>query len=167
MLELIVFSLFPLAMVLAAVSDLCSMTISNRLTVGFACAFLVVALYGGIDMQQIALHLSAGVAMLVLGFALFAFGWIGGGDAKFFAATALWLGWSSLFEYTLYAALFGGVLTFVIVLARTVPMPQVLIRQEWVARLHSAKQGIPYGIALAVAGLMIYPATPLVPLILG
>ncbi len=160
------FSLFPVVMIVAAVSDLFSMTISNRLTVGLALAFFAVALYCGIGLEQIALHVSAGIAMLTLGFALFSFGWIGGGDAKLFAATAVWLGWSPLFEYALYASLFGGALTMAIIIARKMPMPAFLERQSWAARLHNAKQGIPYGVALAAAGLMIYPATPLVPLIL-
>lgn len=165
MFEIVVFSLFPLVMIVAAVSDLFSMTISNRLTIGLALAFFAVALYCGIGFEQIALHVSAGVAMLTLGFALFSFGWIGGGDAKLFAAIAVWLGWSPLFEYTLYASLFGGALTVIIIVARKIPMPEFLQRQTWAARLHNATQGIPYGVALAAAGLMIYPATPLVPLI--
>lgn len=167
MFEIGVFLLFPLVMIVAAVSDLYSMTISNRLTVGFAVAFLGVALYCGIGLEQIALHISAGFAMLILGFALFSFGWIGGGDAKLFAATAVWLGWSPLLEYAVYASLFGGALTLAIVVARNFPMPEFLQRQTWAARLHNAKQGIPYGAALAASGLMIYPATPIVPLILN
>ena len=161
------FSLFPLVMIVAAVSDLLSMTISNRLTAGFALGFLAVAVYCGIGAEQIALHLSAGFAMLTLGFGCFAFGWIGGGDAKFLAATAVWLGWSPLFEYALYASLFGGALTLAIVMARKVPMPKFLQRQAWAARLHNASQGIPYGVAMAASGLVIYPATPIVPLILN
>ncbi len=164
--DLVIFSLFPLAMIVAAVSDLRSMTISNRLTAGLALAFPVVALWCGTELSQIALHMSAGFAMLVVGYAFFAFGWIGGGDAKLFAATALWLGWTPLFEYAFYASLLGGGLTFLIVLCRGVPLPDWLRRQTWLARLHNAKEGIPYGVALGMAGLLIYPATPLVPLIL-
>ena len=165
--ELIVFSVFPLAMIAAAVSDIFSMTISNRLTLALAAAFPLVALYCGIDAQQILMHISAGVAMLTLGFALFAFGWIGGGDAKFFAATAIWLGWSPLFEYALVASLIGGALTLLIVVARGVPMPSFLKSQSWLVRLHDAKHGIPYGVALAGAGLIVYPGTELVPMIIN
>ena len=167
MFELIVFSVFPLAMIAAAVSDIFSMTISNRLTLALAAAFPLVALYCGVDAQQILMHVSAGAAMLTLGFALFAFGWIGGGDAKFFAATAIWLGWSPLFEYALVASLIGGALTFMIIVARGVPMPAFLKGQSWLVRLHDAKHGIPYGVALAGAGLIVYPGTELVPMIIN
>jgi prepilin peptidase CpaA len=40
------------------------------------------------------------------------------------------------------------------------PLPVTLISHDWVARLHSPKEGVPYGIALAAAGLLVYPDTP-------
>ncbi len=58
--------------------------------------------------------------MLVIRIAFFAKGWIGGGDAKLSAATALWLGNDHLFEYALLASVFGGVLTLVFLLGRVV-----------------------------------------------
>ena len=160
------FSVFPAAMVLAACCDLFSMTISNRLTAGLAVAFFPIALWCGFDAQTLMMHVSAGAAMLAIGFTLFACGWIGGGDAKLFAATALWLGWTPLFEYALWASLMGGVLTIVILFARGIPLPPRLQSETWAVRLHGARQGVPYGIALAAAGLMIYPGLPLVPMLL-
>jgi prepilin peptidase CpaA len=38
-------------------------------------------------------------------------------------------------------------------------LPQVLADQEWVNRLHRPNSGVPYGIALAAAALLIYPDT--------
>ena len=32
--------------------------------------------------------------------------------------------------------------------------------QDWLMRLHSPKEGVPYGVALAAAGLLVYPETP-------
>lgn len=150
---------FPAAMVLAACLDFFTMTIPNRLTVGLALAFVPAALLAGLPLADVGLHLTAGAAMLAVAFGLFAMGWIGGGDAKFFAATALWLGWPNLMVYALWFSLIGGALTLAILFARTVPLPAPLGRAEWAARLHSAKSGIPYGIALAAAGLIVYPAT--------
>ena len=54
--------------------------------------------------QAILLHVAAGAAVLAVTFALFAFGWIGGGDAKLAAATALWLGFDTLPDYLMLAA---------------------------------------------------------------
>ncbi len=95
----------------------------------------------------------------MIAFVFFARGWIGGGDAKLAAATALWLGFDHLFAYLVYASLFGGLLTLVLLQVRTMPLPSLLAGQEWAERLHRQDSGIPYGIALAAAALVIYPDT--------
>jgi len=159
MLEPLFLLLFPAAMALAAGCDLFTMTIPNRLTIGFAILFVPVAAVAGLPIAEIGFHLLAGAAMLAVAIAFFAFGWIGGGDAKFFAATALWLGWSDLLTYAFWFSLLGGALTLALIYARGVPLPASLGRMDWLARLHDSRQGIPYGIALAAAGLIIYPET--------
>ncbi len=167
MIELLILSVFPLAMVIAAVSDFLSMTISNRLCLLFAGAFFAVAVAAGMEPWVVLMHLSAGFAMLVLGFSLFSLGWIGGGDAKFFAATAIWLGWAQVFEYALWASIAGGALTMVMLAARAWPLPAGFSGTEWAERLHDPKHGVPYGIALAIAGLLVFPATPWFQAVLG
>jgi prepilin peptidase CpaA len=105
-------------------------------------------------------HTGAGLAVLAITFSFFAFGWIGGGDAKLAAATALWLGFDHLLAYAIYASIFGGALTLVIIKFRVMPLPALLARQAWVRRLHETGAGVPYGIALAAAALVVYPQTP-------
>jgi prepilin peptidase CpaA len=97
--------------------------------------------------------------VLVVAFVFFARGWIGGGDAKLAAATALWLGFDHLLTYLLYASLFGGLLTLVLLNVRAMPLPSLLSGQPWAVRLHSKDSGVPYGIALAAAALVVYPDT--------
>jgi prepilin peptidase CpaA len=87
----------------------------------------------------------------------FAFDWIGGGDAKLAAATAVWLGWSNIADYGLIASVLGAGLTLGIVWFRKYGMPSWLVQIPWVARLHDADNGVPYGVALAAAGLFLYP----------
>ncbi len=158
-LQLLVLGLFPAAMAFAAASDLVSMTISNRVSLALMAGFFLVAWLTGMDWSDIGRHLLAGAVVLVVAFVFFTRGWIGGGDAKLAAATALWLGFSHLLEYLLIASIAGGVITLVLLQLRRLPMPAVLARQKWIARLHHFETGIPYGIALAVAGLMVYPDT--------
>jgi len=98
--------------------------------------------------------------VLVVTFVFFARGWIGGGDAKLAAATALWLGFDQLLNYLVIASLIGGVLTLLILRFRLMPLPTFLAEQDWAKRLHRMDTGIPYGIALALAALAIYPETP-------
>ena len=61
--------------------------------------------------------------------------------------------------YLLYASLFGGVLTILLVQFRQWPLPYVLVGQSWLLRLHAGESGVPYGIALAVGALLVYPET--------
>jgi prepilin peptidase CpaA len=109
---------------------------------------------------DIGLHVALAAAALAVTFALFSFGWIGGGDAKLFAGTCLWLGPGAILAYSVYGALLGGALTLALLAWRNLPLPLMLTSQGWLARLHDQKQGVPYGIALAAAGLLVYPDTP-------
>lgn len=157
--DLVILGLFPAVMAYAATSDLVSMTISNRLSLGLALSFFLVAFLIGMPLADIGKHVLASVIVLAVAFFCFARGWIGGGDAKLAAATALWLGFVHLMDYLLIASFAGGILTLTLLYARKFPLPEFLARQAWIARLHHHQTGIPYGIALAVAGLLVYPDT--------
>ena len=58
------------------------------------------------------------------------------------------------------ASLFGGALTLMIIQFRLMSLPAPLAGQEWIQRLHAKDSGVPYGIALAIAALVVYPDTP-------
>jgi len=151
---------FPAAMAYAAASDLFTMTISNRLCLVLLVGFLACAALLGISLHQIAMHFAAGALVLVVCFGMFAAGWIGGGDAKLAAVTALWFGFDQLLPYLGVAGMFGGVLTFGVLMLRSSPLP-AFAGWPWLLRLHSAKEGVPYGIALAFSALLILPETAL------
>jgi prepilin peptidase CpaA len=151
------FAFFPILMALSASMDLLTFTIPNRLCLALALGYLLFAALLGVPAVDILLNISCALAILAIAFVVFSLGWIGGGDAKLAAATAAWLGWAAILDYGLAAALFGGVLTLVILGARMAPLPAVFGRIDWLARLHNANAGVPYGIALAAAGLMQYP----------
>src|SRR6218665_125320 len=148
--------LFPVAMALAASSDLLTMRISNKLVLFLVASFFVVAIAINLPLQQFAMHVTCALVVLAVGFALFALRWIGGGDAKLAAATTLWLGFGLTLPYLVYAAALGGVLTLLILALRRMPLTPFLARYRWLERLHDRKAGIPYGIALALAGLLTY-----------
>jgi prepilin peptidase CpaA len=154
---------FPALMAFAASSDLFTMTISNRLSLALVGGFAVLTVFSGMSLPVIGLHLAAGALVLVISFVLFTQGWIGGGDAKLAAATALWFGFDYLFDYLVYASIFGGVLTLLILQFRHMALPEFLAKQAWVQRLHERSGGVPYGIALAAAALVVYPHTGWMP----
>lgn len=150
---------FPALMAYAAMSDLITMTIPNRLSLLLIAGFFGMAVLSGMPLATMGMHLGAGFLVLLITFSMFALGWIGGGDAKLAAATGLWCGFGVLLDYALVASVFGGLLTLMILYWRSSLLPEFALRVSWIARLHHAKTGIPYGIALAAAGLVVYPQT--------
>ncbi len=159
MLDAMTLILFPTLMAFAAFSDLLTMTISNWVSILLVGIFLLMAYLLNMPLALVEWHLACGGVVLALTFAFFAFGWIGGGDAKLAATTALWLGFEHLAEYGLGSALLGGVLTLAIIQFRRWPLPEWALARAWIARLHEKGAGVPYGVALAAAGLVIYPET--------
>ncbi|NJM33829.1 MAG: peptidase [Rhodomicrobium sp.] len=156
-----VFFIFPALMVFAASYDCLAMTISNRLCLVIAAAFFPSAIVAGFGGETIALHAACGLAMLALGFLLFARGWIGGGDAKLFAAAALWFGWDATLDFGIATAIAGGLLATAILgmceIARYFPAA-TLIR-------FPSRPEMPYGVALAAGALFTYPHTQWVQLL--
>ena len=157
LLDLAIMFVFPALMVFAGATDLFTLTIPNRISLGLVAGFVCLVPFAGIGWEAIALHFATGLAMLIICVGLFAMGWIGGGDAKLFAAASLWMGYENLYEYTLITAVFGGVLTLAMLGLRMFPLPAGLADQGWIARLHDNGHGVPYGLALAAASLVIYP----------
>ena len=151
--------LFPALMAFAAASDLFTMTISNRVSLLLIGGFAIMAAFSGMALPDVGSHLGAGLTVLVVAFTCFAFGWVGGGDAKLAASAALWFGFGHLLDFLVYASLFGGALTLLMLQFRQWPPPYALGRQEWLLRLHHKDSGIPYGVALALGGLIVYPET--------
>ncbi len=146
-------------MAFAACSDLLTMRISNGLVVLVIASFLLLAFVAGLPFPTIGIHFAAGALVLAVTFGMFAMGWIGGGDAKLVAAIAIWMGFELLLPYLLYAAVFGGVLTLLLLVGRRYALPGPLLKASWLVRLHHPKTGVPYGIALALAAMLVYPQT--------
>lgn len=153
--------LFPAVMAFAAASDLVTMTIPNRLQLVLVASFFALAALTGMPATEIGFHVLAALIVLAVSFVFFSFGWMGGGDAKLAAATALWFGFSqNLIEYLVLSGLYGGILTVALILARAQPVPLIIPGQAWLTRLLDQETGIPYGIALALAGLAAYANSP-------
>ncbi|AMB45590.1 prepilin peptidase [Methylobacterium sp. AMS5] len=148
---------FPFLMAYAAASDLLTMRISNRVNGLVFAAFVVYALASGMAWTDVFWHLAACALTLTITFLMFARGWIGGGDAKLAASTALWIGLAHLPDYLILASLLGGPLTLAILSARSYPLPRLALKLPFALHLHDTKTGIPYGIALAAAALAVMP----------
>ncbi|WP_421363346.1 A24 family peptidase [Agrobacterium rosae] len=159
-----VFLILPMGLALAAISDLFTMTIPNRVSMMIFLSFILLAPFMGLDWHTFTMNLVGSLIVFSVCFALFAFNIVGGGDAKLLSASAVWFGLNmSLALFTLSVAVVGGVLTIAILLLRSrsqeimatgLPIPDSLL----------VAKKIPYGIAIAIGGLLTYPEAPIVQL---
>ena len=157
--EILLLIALPLLLAAAAGWDLASFTIPSFLPLTLLGVFALFAAACGLSGAAIGWHLLAGFVGLLLGFALFALGHVGGGDAKLFAAVALWLGLKDLLPYALVASVLGGALALGLMLLRQWPLPAFLTRRGWIVKLHDSRSGIPYGVALAAGAFVLLPTT--------
>ncbi len=139
----ILLALLALLLVVAAVIDVRTFTISNRLNA--AVALLAPLYWLSISLSpwpDVAIQLALAAGVFVLLAAAFYAGMMGGGDVKLAAALALWFSPASTVKFLVLMSLAGGVLTLgVMALHR-------LRRRE-------GRPEIPYGVAIAFGGLAI------------
>jgi prepilin peptidase CpaA len=166
LIHLLLLSLFPGCVIAAALKDATSFTIPNRISIFAALAFFPAALGLGLAPGGLAICVGVGAAALVAGVAMFALGWIGGGDAKLFAACALWLGWPAFLPFLLWTTLAGGALAVTLLGARKAPLIAG-IGPAWVGRLLTPGGDVPYGVAIAAGALVAFPQSALVEVFRG
>lgn len=154
-----VFLLFPLCLIFAGISDAISMTIPNKVSLLLVAGFVCLAPFSGLSLEAIGVHVLVGFVVLVVGIALFAMNWLGGGDVKLIAACALWFGADNLAPFLFAMAIYGGVLCVIIF---NIQHSEYLLRFSkgaWLQHLIRQKSMVPYGIAICLAGLSVYPQT--------
>jgi len=158
-LEIALLLIFPAAMAFAGALDLLTMTIPNRISVALAAAFAFAAYRAGLPLDVVAAHVGVAALVLAVGIVFFAFGWLGGGDAKLMSVAALWVGHGEiLIAYFAVVAVLGGALALAILAYRRFPVA-ALPGPDWALNLHRSGSGIPYGLAIAGGALWIYPQT--------
>jgi prepilin peptidase CpaA len=133
----------------AAVFDVIRREIPDMCSLLLLAAALLLMLAEPQQWREGLLALSAGIGLFLAGAALFAVGVWGGGDVKLAAAVGAWVGWSGVPAFLLAMALAGGVLALLILALR--PARRLL---PWLA----AERGVPYGVAIAAAGMIVPPA---------
>ena len=159
MIEYILLLTFPVALAFAAANDLFTMKIPNKISAVLIVSFVAAALMIRMPLDVFGMHVGVAAAVLTATFLLFSFNMLGGGDAKLMAAGALWMGPDHALEYLAYLTVFGGILAVAILVYRKIVPANALPLPGWAMRLHADGSGIPYGIAIAAAGLMLYPST--------
>ena len=155
-----ILAIFPICMIFATFYDIFTMTIPNKITLVLLASYAVLAPLVGLSLETIVWSIGIALLILAIGFALFSFGVMGGGDAKLLAASALWFGTAFTGEYLIYASMLGGFLTLAIVIGRSLILPESFLKVEWIMRLYDKKGGVPYGAALGPAALIVFVDTP-------
>jgi prepilin peptidase CpaA len=158
-------AVFPLLVIVAALKDATTFTIPNWISLGLTAVFYPAALAVGAPLGLIGIMTLVGAVALLIGMSMFALNWVGGGDAKLFAATALWMGWPGVLPFLMATALAGGALALILLQMRSNLMRPYLQRgPAWVGRLVTSPDA-PYGIAIAIGALVVLPQSPLVELL--
>lgn len=167
MIAAVILVVFPFAMIFAALSDVFTMTIGNRISAVLIGSFLLVAPFIGLTWADFGMHLAAFALVLTVTFALFATGTMGGGDAKLLASTSLWMGLGpALMEYLLMATVAGGAFTLFLILFRKSSFA-VFAGEVPILRRVIDEKDVPYGVALAVGGLFAFPGSPAMLWVIG
>ena len=135
--------LLAILLLVAAVVDVCTFTISNALNL--AVALLAPIYWLSIELPlwpDAAIQLAVSAAVFALLAGAFYAGMMGGGDVKLAAALALWFPPSETVKFLVVMSIAGGVVT----------LAALAIHR---ARKKAGRPKIPYGVAIAFGGLAI------------
>lgn len=139
--QILLLSMLTVLLVAAAVTDIRSRIISNRLNIAIATLAPLYWLATGIPAwPDMALQFALGIGIFGVFAALFALGLMGGGDVKLLAAVALWFPWQAIGMLLLIMAMIGGVVTVI-----------TLVHHRMSQRLGQPE--VPYGVAISLAAM--------------
>jgi len=128
-------------MIAAAISDVRSRTISNRLNAAIALLAIPFWAVSGLALwPEIPIQIGAALAVFAIFVGLFAFGAMGGGDVKMIGGVMLWIPVNLFLEALTVMAVGGGILSAV-----------MLVHSK--LRPSDKSVEVPYGVAIAAAGL--------------
>ncbi|MCK9542773.1 MAG: prepilin peptidase [Novosphingobium sp.] len=131
-----------IALLFAAFTDMRRRQIDNWLNIGIALAAPLFWFASGMGWADIGIQLGLALAVFAVLLALFAAGWMGGGDVKLLTALALWITPGPYLQLLLAMSLLGGVLT-------------IFMAMWHKMRRSKDKLKIPYGVAICSAGLWV------------
>ena len=135
------------ALLIAAATDIRSRRIANKLNAVIALGAPLFWWASGLAIwPDVAIQLGLAIGTFAVLSILFALKAMGGGDVKLLTALALWIPPAQFVQLLIIMALLGGLLT--------------LVMGAWhVTRRRKDRLAIPYGVAIALAGLWVIGAT--------
>ena len=145
---------------IAAFKDATTMTIPNWISLALLSCFFVIIPFAWPGWSEFGTHLFVGLTFFLVGFAMFAFGWLGGGDAKLMAATALWWQWPDAIIYIFYTTVIGAFFGLALMIGRKY-IPVSILTSPWAYKMFKDEKKMPYGLALAAGALLTLPQSQL------
>lgn len=144
-----------LAMI-AAYHDFRFMIIPNWISIAYIGGFVVFASVAAFSYDRWLWHIGISVLIFIVYFSFYMVGAMGGGDVKLLAATALWIGPQTILPFIFYVSLLGALLAIwqgYSVFRRNRKAGGKLNRKQLL------KAEIPYGIAISIGLLLVFPQT--------
>lgn len=162
-LQILALMTFPMLLLIAAISDIRAFIIPNHVNLALVAAWPFAVLMCNVGLVEASFAVGLSVVMLILCFCLFAAGWLGGGDAKLIAAVTLWVGPVMVLPFVFKMVFAGASLAIILFMLRRFPLPVFAVKFDWVTSLYERKRDIPYGVAIAIGGIAVWPMTPYFP----
>ena len=138
------------AMMHVMYTDLTRQRIYNSVILVLLGLYFPLALTAGFSLDFVALSLGTGLVVFLGGFACFSAGWLGGGDVKLAAVSAVWLGPGTVIPFLLWTAILGSIVTVSIMVLRRKRAQEAGLPFDRAASL-------PYGPGMALAAIILFP----------
>ncbi|HLO78317.1 MAG TPA: prepilin peptidase [Magnetospirillum sp.] len=145
--------MFVIPLLVASYTDITKFRIPNLICLGMLACFPL-AQWIAIVPAPWVLHVFTAAAVLGVGLMLFIPGLLGGGDAKLMAVCGLWLGPTAMLAALVLTTMTGGLLCLMLIILRALPLA---------TDIAVLKRGgpIPYGLAIAAAGILLSHRLPM------
>jgi prepilin peptidase CpaA len=156
----LIWLLFAALAVAAAAMDLAQYRIPNAIVLSLIGLFLAVAAmhFPSVSWSD---HVVPAIATLAVTATIYALGGMGAGDAKLIAVMALWSGMPMLLSLLLWTTVSGLLMVLVLVPSRLIlsqPAVQHRFNLGPLPRILRRKEGVPYGVAIAIGALLASPS---------
>lgn len=140
-------------------SDLRSYTLPNFISLILIAGALVLFAILQPPLELFLWHIAVAAIVFVIGFIMFMTGIFGGGDVKVISALGLWFGLGNFLGFFTLMVLLGGLLALVLLIFRRIKLPDNYMKYKTISGLHDKNEGIPYGVAIAIAAINEFPKT--------
>ena len=138
------------AMLHVMYTDLTQQRIFNWVILLLLILYFPLAFTAGYELSAVAMAVGTAMIVFMAGFGFFSAGWLGGGDVKLAAASALWLGPETVVSYILWTAILGSMVTLSIMVLRRK-------RANETGSSYDPRASLPYGPGMALAAIILFP----------